>query len=74
MMVIFQFHMSCFEQVTNDLTSSLVPSLPTMCSGKTCKDSVMSLKLVTTNRKKVATIMEYKKESPRETEHLIMHM
>ncbi len=45
----------------DDPSSSLVLSLPTMCSGKTCEDSVVSLKLVTTKRKKVTTIVEVSK-------------
>jgi hypothetical protein len=54
-----------FKGIVDDHTSSLIPNLPTMCNGKTCEDSVMSLKLVTTKRKKVATTTEISKRVTR---------
>jgi len=54
-----------FEGVADDLTYSLVPSPPIVYSGKTCEDSVVFLKLVTTKKKKVATITEVSKKVTR---------
>ncbi len=51
--------------ILNDLNSSLVINLPTLCSAKTCEDSAMFLKLVTIKRKKFATIVEVSKRVTR---------